>query len=369
LVDCMTKNNVPYNDIIYQAYRLFMDHNIELVYQGEISSSTADALINIFEYLFTHKETPVKIQKRAFYILVEAMQNVVRHQVLPETPPPSSSGALLFQYIKGHFIFTLKNLVENSNIKSISKKINSLNDLGKEELNKYYKKILKNEVLSDKGGAGLGLIEIARKSENIISYEFLPAGEKYSWFFFNIMVAERGKEREIPVGEGVPVAIELHRLLAGTSTWFVLREEYPALFPSGLKQHIVNALSHQQTGEPENKLQEMLQNFPELCSAISIVQQSTGKNPCLIYFVNDDPGLSVYSGMPVSQRSSDKIITFFNDLFSGQPDKKSFVSYKGFSQETLEKLSHLTDLPAKPPRIILQDISPGEKFILLKFTV
>ncbi|RLC27335.1 MAG: hypothetical protein DRH37_10890, partial [Deltaproteobacteria bacterium] len=173
-----------------------MDHSIELVFQGNISSSTADALINIFEHLLYNKDAPVKIQKRAFYILVEALQNVVRHQVLPEEPLKGSTGALLFQYINGHFIFTLKNLVENSNIRHISKKIDSLNSQEKHELNKHYKKILKNEVLSDKGGAGLGLIEIARKSENIISYEFLNAGEKYSWFFFNIMVADRGKERE-----------------------------------------------------------------------------------------------------------------------------------------------------------------------------
>ncbi len=364
----MTNNNNPYNNIIYPAYRLFMDHNIELVYQGEISSSTADALINIFEYLFHSKGAPVKIQKRAFYILVEAMQNVVRHQVLPEKPLPRSSGALLFQYINGHFIFTLKNLVENNNVRNIRKKIDSLNALGKEELNKYYKKILKNEVLSDKGGAGLGLIEIARKSENVISYEFLRAGDQYSWFFFNIMVADRGKEQEIPVGEGIPVAKELHRLLAGPSTWFVLREEYPAMFPAGLRNHVAGALGFRYEDTPENKFHALLDNFPELCTAVSVIQQSSGKKPCLIYFVNDPAGLSVFSGMPVSIPSSDRILSFFNALFSGKLNESSMGTNSGFDPDTLEKLSRFSGYPDKPPRIILQDISPGEKFILLKFT-
>jgi len=363
----MTTNNNSYNNIIYPAYRLFMDHSIELVFQGNISSSTADALINIFEHLLYNKDAPVKIQKRAFYILVEALQNVVRHQVLPDEPLKGSSGALLFQYINGHFIFTLKNLVENSNIKHISKKIDSLNSQEKQELNKHYKKILKNEVLSDKGGAGLGLIEIARKSENIISYEFLNAGEKYSWFFFNIMVADRGKEREIPTGEGIPVAKELHHLLDGSCIWFVLREEYPAMFPSGLTNHVAKAMNCQEGNPSQKKFHSMLHIFSGLCTAISVVQKSSGKKPCLIYFARDDTDLSVYAGMPVSTNASGKVLTFLNDLFAGQLNNGSFGS-GSLDEETLEKLILLPGYLPKPPRIIFQEIPSGEKFVLLKFT-
>ncbi len=364
----MTTNNTSYTNIIYPAYRIFMDHHIELVYHGDISSSTADALINIFEHLLYNKDAPVKIQKRAFYILVEALQNVIRHQAVTEKTLSGSSASLLFQYINGHFIFTLKNLVENENIKTISRKIDALNALGKSELNKHYKKILKNEVLSDKGGAGLGLIEIARKSENIISYEFLKADETYSWFFFNIMVADRGKEKEMPTGEGIPVAKELHRLLDGSRLWFVLREEYPAMFPSGMTEYVAATMNCKEKSSIREKFLSLLKIFYALCSAVSLIQRSTGKKPCLIYFTRGDQDLSIFTGMPVSVETSDKVLTFFNSLFSGKPEISSLIINNEPDRETLKKLAQLPTYLPRPPRIIFQELSPAEKFILLKFT-
>ena len=111
----------------------------------------------------------------------------------------------------------------------------------------------------------------------------------------------------------------------------------------------------------------MLHIFSGLCTAISEVQKSSGKKPCLIYFARDDTDLSVYTGMPVSTKASGKVLTFLNDLFAGQLNNSSFVS-GSLEKETLEKLALLPGYLPRPPRIIFQEIPSGEKFVLLKFT-
>ncbi len=360
----MTTNHDSHTKTLYPVYKLFMDHQIELVYHGSIDSAIADALINIFEHLLYNKEAPVKIQKRAFYILVEALQNVVRHQMVPDRMPQGGSPAsLLFQYLNGHFVFTLKNLVLSEKRKEIAGKIDELNAFDKQELNKHYKKILKNEVLSDKGGAGLGLIEIARKSENIITYDFIPAGDNLSWFFFSIMVADKEKKDPVPPGQGVEVAKELHRLLAEGDIWFLLREEYPAIFPQGLSQHVTTVLRCSGQ-EHTQRFHTLLQPFSGLCQAVSHIQLLHQKRPCVVCFVRDKKGMALYTGMPVKKQDEGKVVDFFSALFipgSGTPD---ITSLEEASWEQLKRLPEF--LPA-PPRIIVRQATPSDSFIILKF--
>jgi len=52
----------------------------------------------------------------------------------------------------------------------------------REELKTYYLEALGSSELSAKGGAGLGMIEMARKSGNRIEYSFDPVNERMSFF-------------------------------------------------------------------------------------------------------------------------------------------------------------------------------------------
>ena len=65
-------------------------------------------------------------------------------------------------------------------------KINSLN---KEELGEFYKTSLRNNTISDKGGAGLGLIEISRKSGSKINYLFEPINNENSSFSLMVKIS------------------------------------------------------------------------------------------------------------------------------------------------------------------------------------
>ena len=71
-------------------------------------------------------------------------------------------------------------------IKFLKDKIDKINSLSDDELKDMYKFILNHQRLSDKGGGGLGLVDIARKTGNKMEYTF----EKYddTYYFFNLDV-------------------------------------------------------------------------------------------------------------------------------------------------------------------------------------
>ena len=51
-----------------------------------------------------------------------------------------------------------------------------------------YKTVLTEGKFSDAGGAGLGLIDIGRKSSEPLEYGFIPFSENYSFFSLNVKI-------------------------------------------------------------------------------------------------------------------------------------------------------------------------------------
>jgi hypothetical protein len=68
--------------------------------------------------------------------------------------------------------------------------LDDINALTKEELKDYYKEILNNGEMSMKGGGGLGMIDIARKTGQKLNYNFMSVDEKYSFFSLNIKISQ-----------------------------------------------------------------------------------------------------------------------------------------------------------------------------------
>ena len=86
-----------------------------------------------------------------------------------------------YNIVTGNFIFP-------KNVDEITKKINYINSLNRDELKAYYKEVLNNGKLSEKGGGGLGLIDIAKKSRNKLQYSFREIDDDYSFFTLTVKI-------------------------------------------------------------------------------------------------------------------------------------------------------------------------------------
>lgn len=77
---------------------------------------------------------------------------------------------------------TTGNIIENSKIEELSQILDNINNLDKEGLKELYKTQMREGRLSEKGGAGLGFIDIARKTGRKLDYHFLPIDEDTHFF-------------------------------------------------------------------------------------------------------------------------------------------------------------------------------------------
>jgi hypothetical protein len=108
-----------------------------------------------------------------------------------EDQTPEKFGILAVNKIeKGYKIMT-GNFIRNENVEKLEEKINKINKSSHEEITDIYKFILNHQRISSKGGGGLGLVDIARKTGNKLEYLFKEYDEDNSFFYLNILVSEQ----------------------------------------------------------------------------------------------------------------------------------------------------------------------------------
>ena len=185
---------------IFSLYRDMVKYHINYGYRGTFTDAVTDGLIAFAQSLIDVTEIDRKTKKRVFYILVECVQNITRHQEIPDDEPPESDGIFFIQSSGEKYNISQGNLIINEHINSLKEKLDSINKLDKDELKAYYQSALRNSRISSKGGAGLGLIEIARRSCNKIRFKFDPVDDKYSLFFMDTLIGDFSTEES-----GTPV--------------------------------------------------------------------------------------------------------------------------------------------------------------------
>jgi hypothetical protein len=89
--------------------------------------------------------------------------------------------------VTGYSIIT-GNFVEQSDVGELKGRLEEINSMDKDEIKELYKSVLADGKMSEKGGGGLGMIDIARKSGEKLDFGFIPFGEGRSFFSLNVKV-------------------------------------------------------------------------------------------------------------------------------------------------------------------------------------
>ena len=90
------------------------------------------------------------------------------------------------------YSITCANKIENSKKEFLNKQLEEIKNMDKDSLKELYKETRKNGTTNkDSKGAGLGFIEMARKSTKPIEFNFEDIDEKHS--FFSIKVTVKGE--------------------------------------------------------------------------------------------------------------------------------------------------------------------------------
>jgi hypothetical protein len=172
------------------------DNNILIIYSGPLWAEGLDGMAETLQSRLNLDDMPLNISQAVFSIFIEQMTNMMMYSVEKETFEhtggkfmEASRGLLILGTNKKNYFIQSGNLMKESSVPYLTNRLDYLNTLDKDTLRKFYKeKIKSSNDNPESKGAGVGLIEIARRATEKIEYEINPQGNGLAYFTMYVII-------------------------------------------------------------------------------------------------------------------------------------------------------------------------------------
>lgn len=167
---------------IYDLFSTMSESKIQIIYHGLFDQEMIKSVMSMTEKKLIQENIEENMKKKLFNVMIESLQNISKHQLVPNST--SNPFLMISSNVTSYDVVT-GNYIKNDKIDIVKNKIDHVNTLDKDGLKEYYKQARLNSVISDVGGAGLGFIDMARKSGNKIKYQFFAVDSEMSLFILH----------------------------------------------------------------------------------------------------------------------------------------------------------------------------------------
>ena len=181
---------------VYSLYDNMEKNDILLSFKGAITSELLSSVLQIMENKMEDFDEAPKIRKKVFNVLVECLQNLYHHiddfvvEGTKEEISQKKSAIFMISRKQDYYNVITGNFVNTSNVEGLKERIDHINSLDRDGLKAYYKSVLNNGEMSEKGGGGLGFIDIAKKSQQKLEYNFMEIDNEFSFFTLIVKIAQ-----------------------------------------------------------------------------------------------------------------------------------------------------------------------------------
>lgn len=176
---------------IVDWYNKMNEGEVILTYKGDITADLITDVLEIFESKIDQSNENSKTRKKLYNVLVECLQNLYHHSEEIDKNIENADGKFaVFVLSKQNDSYKIStgNFVKKDKIEVLANKIDKINALSEEEVKSLYKVILNNQDFTDKGGGGLGMIDMVRKTGSKLEYKFYDYANEISFFNLNINI-------------------------------------------------------------------------------------------------------------------------------------------------------------------------------------
>lgn len=178
---------------IYEFYKKMESNDIMLSFKGDVTSEMLTSMLQIMETKLDNLGEENKVKRKVYNVLVECLQNLYHHRDEMKRTGIDEESAAIFMIGRDdtHYNIVTGNYILSDRVPKLKSRIDQVNTLDKEGLKTLYKEVLNNDERSEKGGGGLGIIDIARKSKQKLVYDFMDVDERYSFFSLYIKIPQK----------------------------------------------------------------------------------------------------------------------------------------------------------------------------------
>ncbi|WP_430812718.1 MULTISPECIES: SiaB family protein kinase [unclassified Carboxylicivirga] len=182
------KENHGFLDFAYQMYKTMKTNEINLVYEGEVTQEITKTFTSLTERSLEKSQESNTVQRKVFNVMVECLQNISKHADSLDEEEDGRRGIVMVSHGESSYNIITGNVIKNEKVPELKASLEHVNSLDKKGLSELYKKQMREGRISEKGGAGLGFIDIAKKTGGKLNFEFKKLNEEVSFFILTSTV-------------------------------------------------------------------------------------------------------------------------------------------------------------------------------------
>ena len=169
-----------------------MVNGFPLIYKGELNHHITKLFTSMAEQKILQTSKEKTLRMKVFHIMVECLQNINKHSDDFDDPVNRIGNGLFYVGEKENSYFVITgNKINNNKVESLKRRIDTLNKLSREDLFDLHKNQMQYGFLTERGGAGLGLIDIVRKTGEKLIYHFSPIDETSQFFLLKVTIGTK----------------------------------------------------------------------------------------------------------------------------------------------------------------------------------
>ena len=175
-------------DYLQKYIDLRLENHI-FTYTGNLNFQDVILLKDLIENMMVLQNADNKLKRRVVNILIEALQNIHKHGRKRENHPDSGYDCLLRVCRDDtDYILVSGNYVHKCSLHVFRNKLHKLDTMSVPELKQLYLEMLDKGEITDKGGAGVGLVKMFMDCNKHVSYSFYDVSEEVSFFAIELRV-------------------------------------------------------------------------------------------------------------------------------------------------------------------------------------
>ncbi len=163
----------------FEAHQLMCEKNTLIAFTGHFDHLLTTLLLINIKNKLSSLESTTGIDRKVYSVLVESIENVSKHSLSGDEQ--QNNAILLLSKSEDRYTIVTGNHIINSEIPALKAKLDKVLNHNPTELKQMYREQILSK-RSDENNAGLGIIDIAIKSGNMIKYEFKPLTELTSFY-------------------------------------------------------------------------------------------------------------------------------------------------------------------------------------------
>jgi len=179
-------------------HKKLRENRITLVYSGPLWAEGIAGVASTLKKRLEYDNLPLETSQEVFSVFVEQMNNMLMYSAekaqyaADDLHSEAPKGTFVLGVEDDHYYIQTGNVMANHTVEHLKEKIDYINTLDRKGLRKYYKEKRLDNDNPDSKGAGLGIIEIARRASGKLEYTFVPYEEGFT--FFTLYVTIGGEE-------------------------------------------------------------------------------------------------------------------------------------------------------------------------------